>query len=62
MPTTVSTKQELMHIRLDAISKQKLEKAASYSHKKLSEFMLSQSLAAAENIISEHEQITLSPC
>lgn len=60
MPTTETTKQERMHIRLDALSKQKLEKAASYSHKKLSEFVLSQSLAAADNIISEHEQITLS--
>jgi hypothetical protein len=28
---------------LDAVSKQKLEKAASYSHKKLSEFVLAQS-------------------
>ena len=43
-----------------SLSKQKLEKAASYSHKKLSEFVLSQSLAAAESIISEHEQISLS--
>ena len=60
MPTTETAKQERMHIRLDALSKQKLEKAASYAHKKLSEFVLSQSLAAAENIISEHEQITLS--
>ena len=59
MPTTETTKQERMHIRIDALSKQKLEKAASYSHKKLSEFVLSQSLAAAESIISEHEQITL---
>lgn len=61
MPTPETTKQERMHIRLDALSKQKLEKAASYSHKKLSEFVLAQSLAAAENIINEHEQITLSP-
>ncbi|MEE9338981.1 MAG: DUF1778 domain-containing protein [Methylococcaceae bacterium] len=60
MPTTETIKQERMHIRLDILSKQKLEKAASYSHKKLSEFVLSQSLAAAENIISEHEQLTLS--
>ena len=60
MPTTETIKQERMHIRLDTLSKQKLEKAASYSHKKLSEFVLSQSLAAAETIISEHEQIALS--
>jgi len=60
MPTSETIKQERMHIRLDTLSKQKLEKAASYSHKKLSEFVLSQSLAAAETIISEHEQIALS--
>jgi len=60
MSTVEAIKQERMHIRLDIASKQKLEKAASYSHKKLSEFVLSQSLTAAENIISEHEQITLS--
>lgn len=60
MPTTETTKQERMHIRLNALSKQKLEKSASYGHKKLSEFILSQSLAAAELIISEREQMTLS--
>ena len=60
MPRTETIKQERMHIRLDTVSKQKLEKAANYSHKKLSEFVLSQSLAAAETIISEHEHITLS--
>lgn len=60
MSTTETLKQERMHIRIDSISKQKLEKAASYSHKKLSEFVLAQSLAAAENIINEHEQLTLS--
>ncbi|MCK4841066.1 MAG: DUF1778 domain-containing protein [Methylococcales bacterium] len=60
MPTTETIKQERMHIRLDTLSKQKLEKAASYSHKKLSEFVLSQSLAAAETIITKHKQLTLS--
>jgi len=60
MPTSETIKQERMHIRLDTLSKQKLEKAANYSHKKLSEFVLSQSLAAAETIITEHEQLTLS--
>lgn len=60
MPNTDTTKQERMHIRLDTLSKQKLQKAAGYSHKKLSEFILSQSLLAAEDIISQHEQLTLS--
>ena len=60
MITTETGKPQRMHIRLDAYAKQKLEKAASYSHKSLSEFVLSQALTAAEHIISEHEQITLS--
>ena len=60
MPTSETIKQERMHIRLDTVSKQKQEKAASYRHKKLSEFVLSQSLTAAETVISEHEKITLS--
>jgi len=60
MSATETIKQERLHIRLDTASKQTLEKAANYSHKKLSEFVLSQSLAAAETVISEHEQITLS--
>ncbi len=60
MPTSDTIKQERMHILLETLSKQKLEKAANYSHKKLSEFVLSQSLAAAETIITEHEQLTLS--
>ena len=60
MSTAETIKQERMHIRLDTESKQKLEKAASYSHEKLSEFVLSQSLTATESVISEHEQITLS--
>lgn len=45
----ITTKQERLHIRLDATAKQTLEKAANYSHKKLSEFVLSHSLAAAKN-------------
>ena len=60
MIATETKKPQRMHIRLDAYSKQKLEKAASYSHKSLSEFVLTQSLSAAEQIISAHEQITLS--
>lgn len=60
MITPQTSKQQRMHIRLDTFSKQQLEKAASYSHKSLSEFVLSQALTAAEQVISEHEQISLS--
>jgi len=54
-----TVKQERMHIRLDAPSKQKLERAAAYAHKSLSEFVLGQALHAADEVIQEHETLTL---
>ncbi len=60
MATTSTVKQERMHIRLDAPAKQKLERAATYMHKSLSEFVLSQALHAADEVISEHETLALS--
>ena len=44
MARTDTAKRERMHIRLDALSKQKLERAAIYAHKSMSEFVLSQAL------------------
>jgi hypothetical protein len=55
MANTETAKQERMHIRLDTLSKQKLERAAAYAHKSLSEFVLSQALHAADDVIQEHE-------
>jgi len=60
MPTVENIKQERMHIRLDARSKRKLEQAAVYAHKSLSEFVLGQALDAADEVIQEHETLTLS--
>ena len=59
MADTETVKQERMHIRLDALSKQKLERAAAYAHKSLSEFVLGQALHAADEVIQEHETLTL---
>ncbi len=59
MANTDTIKQERMHIRLDALSKQKLERAATYAHKSLSEFVLSQALHAADELIQKHETLTL---
>lgn len=59
MADTDTVKQERMHIRLDALSKQKLERAATYAHKSLSEFVLGQALHAADEVIHEHETLTL---
>ncbi len=59
MATTETVKQERMHIRLDTLSKRKLERAAAYAHKSLSEFVLGQALHAADEVIHENESIVL---
>lgn len=59
MANAETVKQARMHIRLDALSKQKLERAAAYTHKSLSEFVLGQALTAADQVIHEHETLTL---
>ena len=59
MANTATIKQQRMNIRLDSLSKQKLERAAAYSHKSLSEFVLGQALHAADEVIQEHETLTL---
>ena len=59
MANTDTVKQERMHIRLDSLSKQKLERAATYANKSLSEFVISQALHAADEVIHEHETLTL---
>jgi uncharacterized protein (DUF1778 family) len=60
MANAKTVKQARMHIRLDAPTKQKLERAAAYAHKSLSEFVLGQALDAADEVIHEHETLTLS--
>lgn len=59
MANAETVKQERMHIRLDALSKQKLERAAAYAHKSLSEFVLGPALNAADEVIHDHEILTL---
>jgi uncharacterized protein (DUF1778 family) len=53
MPNPEALKQQRMHIRLDSLSKQKLERAAAYVRKSLSEFVLGQALHAADEVIHE---------
>jgi uncharacterized protein (DUF1778 family) len=53
------TKQERMHIRVDASSKQKLERAAAYAHKSMSEFVRASALQAADEVIHAQETLTL---
>lgn len=59
MGSTEIAKIERMHIRLDTASKRKLERAAAYAHKSLSEFVLGQALHAADEVIQEHETLAL---
>jgi len=62
MPTFTSgaSKEERLHIRMDASAKRMLEKAAAYKHKSLSEFVILHSLDSAEKVIREHETQSLS--
>jgi uncharacterized protein (DUF1778 family) len=59
MSPTDRLKQERMHIRLDAISKQKIERAAAYLNKNISEFVINHAVNAANQVIKEHETVTL---
>ena len=59
MTTAETIKQERMHIRVDTLAKQKLERAAAYAQKSLSEFVLGEALSAADEVIHEHETLTL---
>lgn len=59
MPDTANAKQQRIYIRIDPLSKRKLERAAAYVHKSLSEFVLGQVLPAADQVIHEHESLTL---
>jgi uncharacterized protein (DUF1778 family) len=49
-----------MHLRLDANTKRKLERAAAYQKTTVSDFVLANAVAAAERVIDSHEKITLS--
>ena len=56
-----STKESRLNIRCDMRTRALLDKAATYAHVSLSEFVLSQALATAEKIVQAHENITLPP-
>ena len=59
MSETAETKHERVHLRLDARSKRKLERAAAYEETTVSRFVLHSSVAAAERVIEAREQIVL---
>ncbi len=59
MASADTLKQERMHIRLDSTSKLKIERAAAYLNKNISEFVINQAVSAADRVIKEHESVTL---
>lgn len=54
-------KESRLNIRCDSHTRQLLDKAASYAHVSISEFVLSHALASAKRVMQEHESITLKP-
>lgn len=58
--STGASKEERMHIRMNATTKRILEKAAAYKHKSLSEFVIIQALESAEKVIHENESLAFS--
>lgn len=56
---TATAKESRLNIRCDRRARRLLDKAASYAHVSVSEFVLSHALASAEQVVQAHELITL---
>lgn len=56
-----TAKESRLNIRCDVHARELLDKAATYAHVSISEFVLSHALASAEKVVQEHENITLKP-
>jgi len=56
-----TAKESRLNIRCDMRARELLDKAATYSHVSISEFVLSNALASAEKVVQAHENITLQP-
>ena len=59
MAEAVGLKHERVNMRLDAKSKRKLERAATYEETTVSRFVLSSAVSAAERVIDAHERTVL---
>lgn len=60
MPRT-ARRQERISLRLSPQSKAKLERAAAYSDKTLTDFVVDVALQKADSVVQEREVITLTP-
>ena len=56
-----ATKESRLNIRCDLRARELLDKAATYAHVSVSEFVLSRALASAEQVVQANEAITLKP-
>ena len=56
-----TVKESRLNIRCDFRARELLNKAATYSHVSISEFVLSHALASAEKVVQANESITLQP-
>lgn len=56
-----TAKESRLNIRCDLHARELLDKAASYAHLSVSEFVLTHVLASAKNVVQENELITLKP-
>lgn len=59
MARTIQSKHERLHLRLDAKSKRKLERAAAHEETTVSRFVLNNAVTAAERVIEARERIVL---
>ena len=59
MAETGETRRERVHLRLDARSKRKLERAASYEGTMVNRFVLHSAVAEAERVIEARERTVL---
>ena len=59
--STPATKESRLNIRCDLRARELLDKAATYAHVSVSEFVLSNALASAEQVVRANESITLKP-
>jgi uncharacterized protein (DUF1778 family) len=61
MARSTIIKRDRMHLRIDASTKHKLERAAAYEQTSVTDFVMVNALAAAERVIETHEKVTLAP-
>lgn len=54
-------KESRLNIRCDVHARELLDKAATYAHVSVSEFVLSRALASAREVVRTNECITLKP-